>query len=105
MNPPKTTLTAFFELCSSDDFAKTLLYSEVYKYYTYSKSGFARRKRGDPNPDWPGIFASETIGRLYTVHPSQAECFYLRLLLTKIRGPTSFSNLREFQGAVLPTYL
>ena len=31
--PPVTTLTAFFALCESDDFAKTLLYPDV-KYYT-----------------------------------------------------------------------
>nr|XP_034195037.1 uncharacterized protein LOC117611211 [Osmia lignaria] len=32
-NPPQTTLLAFFELCKTDDFAQTLLYSEVPSYY------------------------------------------------------------------------
>lgn len=32
--PPKTTLTAFFDLCRSDEFAKTLLYVQVPRYYT-----------------------------------------------------------------------
>ena len=31
--PPKTSLTAFFNLCSHDDFARSLLYSEVPTYY------------------------------------------------------------------------
>ena len=31
---PKTTLTEFFALCQVDDFAKTLLYVDVPKYYT-----------------------------------------------------------------------
>ncbi|GBN46169.1 hypothetical protein AVEN_237432-1 [Araneus ventricosus] len=36
--PPKTTLTAFFELCRKDDFAKRLLYVEVPRYYTWNTS-------------------------------------------------------------------
>ena len=37
-NPPQTTLTAFFKLCSEDDFASTLLYAEVPQHYTWQKS-------------------------------------------------------------------
>lgn len=45
---PKTKLTAFFDLCNKDNFAKTLLYNEIPKYYTWneSKKEFARRKQG-----------------------------------------------------------
>ncbi|GBP75982.1 hypothetical protein EVAR_32233_1 [Eumeta japonica] len=32
--PPSTTLTSFFEMCQNDDFGRTLLYSEMPKYYT-----------------------------------------------------------------------
>jgi len=32
--PPTTTLTSFFETCQNNDFAQTLLYSEMPKYYT-----------------------------------------------------------------------
>ena len=35
-SPPKTTLTAFFELCARDNFAKSLLYIEVPRYYTWN---------------------------------------------------------------------
>ncbi|VDP22567.1 unnamed protein product [Onchocerca flexuosa] len=38
LNPPATTLTAFFTLCQNDPFAKTLLYSEVPTYYTWNAS-------------------------------------------------------------------
>jgi hypothetical protein len=31
---PATTLTTFFQLCTSDEFARTLLYSDVTHYYT-----------------------------------------------------------------------
>ncbi|CAH2207398.1 jg2803, partial [Pararge aegeria aegeria] len=44
--PPKTTLTEFFNLCSRDDFARTLLYCEVPFYYTWSSHEFHRRKNG-----------------------------------------------------------
>ena len=36
--PPSTTLTSFFEMCQNDDFAKTLLYSEMPRYYTWNQS-------------------------------------------------------------------
>ncbi|GFV94459.1 ATP-dependent DNA helicase [Trichonephila clavipes] len=38
LNPPATTLTAFFTLCQNDAFAKILLYSEVPTYYTWNVS-------------------------------------------------------------------
>ncbi|GFT33753.1 uncharacterized protein TNCV_4382691 [Trichonephila clavipes] len=36
--PPKTTLTAFFLLCQNDALAKTLLYVDVPRYYTWNVS-------------------------------------------------------------------
>uniref|UniRef100_UPI00358F20A2 uncharacterized protein n=1 Tax=Myxine glutinosa TaxID=7769 RepID=UPI00358F20A2 len=33
--PSSTTLTAFFQLCQQDEFAKTLIYNEVPQYYTW----------------------------------------------------------------------
>ncbi|GBP91904.1 hypothetical protein EVAR_89855_1 [Eumeta japonica] len=42
INPPKTTLTAFFELCNRADdfgaFARTLLYSQVPRYFTWTQT-------------------------------------------------------------------
>ncbi|GFW35090.1 helitron_like_N domain-containing protein [Trichonephila clavipes] len=45
--PPATTLTAFYSLCQDDLFAKTLLYSEVPKFYTWNASTkkFQRHKQ------------------------------------------------------------
>lgn len=68
-NPVSKTLTAFFELCSNDPFAKTLLYPEVVSYYTWDVSVYAK-------------------------------CFFLRLLLHKIRGPMSFVDLRNINGYI-----
>ena len=47
------------------------------------------------------IFA---IGRIYYVHPSVGEHFYLRLLLTYVKGAISFEHLRTFEGTKHATY-
>ncbi|XP_017470629.1 PREDICTED: uncharacterized protein LOC108362237 [Rhagoletis zephyria] len=40
--PPATTLTEFYSLCQDDIFAKTLLYSEVPKFYTWNSTSQTR---------------------------------------------------------------
>uniref|UniRef100_A0A8D8YMS1 ATP-dependent DNA helicase n=2 Tax=Cacopsylla melanoneura TaxID=428564 RepID=A0A8D8YMS1_9HEMI len=105
-NPRATTLTAFFHLCQVDDFAKSLLYSEVPKYYRFEEKDkkFVRRKRGEAVEGHPGVFRTDTIGRVYTVHPNLSECYFLRLLLHVVRGPESFVALRTVNGEVCPTF-
>lgn len=103
--PPETTLTAFFKLCQSDVFAKTLLYAEVPTYYTWQQvKVWKRRIQGIPVEGYPGVKASDAIGRVYTVHPNNKECFFLRLLLHTVRGPTSFEDLRCHDGIVYQTF-
>jgi len=73
-NPRKMTLTAFFELCSHDDFAKTLLYHQVPSYYTWDDSrDWLKRRRGKDVPGWAGIKMDTAIGRIYTIHPNQSD--------------------------------
>ncbi|XP_073821586.1 uncharacterized protein [Musca autumnalis] len=105
-SPPPTTLTAFFNLCESDTFARGLLYYEVPKYYTWNKSlkVFQRRKQGTPVEGHTNLFSTDALGRLYTVHPNHNECFYLRLLLINVRGPTSFDNLKTIHGLMCATF-
>ncbi|KAL7295112.1 hypothetical protein TKK_0011579 [Trichogramma kaykai] len=59
--PPQTTFTAFFSSCSSDLFARSLLYSEVPKYYTWNKSTkkFKRRLQGKPVPGYSNLRSSD----------------------------------------------
>ncbi|XP_050063339.1 ATP-dependent DNA helicase PIF1-like [Aphis gossypii] len=104
--PPSTTLTSFFETCQNDDFAQTLLYSEMPKYYTWNQSSrrFIRRKQGKPVPGYTDVYSTDAIGRIYSVHPSNDECFYLRLLLVNVRGPTSFQQLRTVDGELCVSY-
>lgn len=65
-NPKNTTLTTFLQLCQNDPFAKTLLYHEVPRYYTWNakKSEFCRRKQGKRVPEYAGIGASNTLGQV-----------------------------------------
>ncbi|UYV71196.1 hypothetical protein LAZ67_8002131 [Cordylochernes scorpioides] len=102
--PPKTMLTEFFALCLRDNFAKTLLNVEVPVYYIWSASkSWQPRKQGTRIAD-QAAFASDAIGRVYTVHPNYEECFYLRMLLHSVRGPTSFAALRTINGVLCQTY-
>jgi hypothetical protein len=77
--PPRTTLTSFFLLCQKDDFAKTLLYCDVPKYYTWDASGkiFKRRIQGVTVVGYSGIRETDALGRVYTVHPNDFDCFFL----------------------------
>lgn len=104
--PQNTTLTAFFQLCQTDPFARKLLYVDVPIYYTWDKTRkiFQRRKQGMPEEGHPEIMKTNAIGRVFTVHPNNAECFYLRMLLHEIRGPTSFTDLRTIHGYLCQTY-
>jgi hypothetical protein len=69
--PPRTTLTGFFMLCQSDEFARTLLYHQIPKYYTWTDERiWKRRVVGTPVENSPVVKASATLGRVYTVHPS-----------------------------------
>ena len=107
---PTTTLTEFFELCNrsgiSGQFAKTLMYTDGPGFFTWDKQSkkWGPRKRGVPVQGYDGIFVGNTLGRLYTVHPKQRECFFLRLLLVNVSGPTSFQYLRTVNGILYDTY-
>ena len=101
-----STLTAFILLCQEDNFAKTLLYVNVPKYYIWchSAKNFSRRIQGTPVDGYPGIKVSDALGRVYTVRPNNFECFCLRLLLHHVHGPTSFQELRSVNGRVCQTF-
>ncbi|KIH47189.1 hypothetical protein ANCDUO_22754 [Ancylostoma duodenale] len=100
--PPNTTLTAFFLLCQQDPFARTLLYSEVPEYYTWnaSRKVFCKRKQGAPVPG-SDMRASDALGRVYTVHPSNDECNFLRLSL----HTSEVLRERSYNAEELHTYV
>ncbi|XP_076301721.1 uncharacterized protein LOC143219730 [Lasioglossum baleicum] len=103
-SPPQTTLLAFFEICKTDNYARTLLYSEISSYFVWNNKKFSRRKRGIVVEGWPGVKKEHVLGRVYTIHPNNTECYHLRLLLHEVRGPTSFEYLKTVNGILHPTF-
>ena len=91
-----TKLTGFFkanrDLGELGGLARQLTYQEFPQKLVWKKKGWAVRKKG---------FA---IGRMYFVSPSAGERFYLRTLLTVVRGSTSFEELRTVDGVLYPTF-
>ena len=45
-----------------------------------------------------------TISKLQWVPPTTGELFYLRMMLTVCRGPTSFEDIKAVAGVQYPTY-
>lgn len=105
-DPKKTTLMGFFDLCVKDKFASTLLYVEVPQYFLWNNTTrcWDIRKEGIPVEDYSGYVKSTAIGRIYTVHISNFECFCLRMLLNVRRGPTSFEDLKHYNGMNYNSY-
>lgn len=90
----KTMLTAFFELNRTDPSAHDHTYQELPLFFVWDRrvKKWKRRQRG------------ATIGRMYFVSPTAGERFYLRTLLTTVKGPTSWEHLRSFEGTVHPSF-
>ncbi|GBN36887.1 hypothetical protein AVEN_32254-1 [Araneus ventricosus] len=68
------------------------------------KKVFNRRKQGAIVEGHDDIRSGDALGRVYTVHSRNTDCYYLRLLLHKIKGPTSFKDLRTVNGIEYETY-
>ena len=92
-----TTLTGWFKANSDapegsgilntlyQDFPSTMVWNRDKHVWTKRQRGFA-------------------IGRMYYAHPTSGERFYVRLLLTVVKGAKSFEDLRTFEGTVYPTF-
>lgn len=100
-HPLDTTLTAFFKLCQTDPFARSLLYSDVPTHYTWTECVGAD---GIKVRSWSRRRSGFAVARMYTVHPKRGDVFFLRILLTRVPGPTSFVDLKTFEGRVCETY-
>ena len=90
----RTHLTAFFELNEKDAFARTLLYRDIPREYTWQakERRWKRRVLDAPNED---IGMPRMIGRVYSIHPTQIELYALCLLLNNVRGARSYEELRS----------
>jgi hypothetical protein len=89
-----TMLTAFFALNRHDSEARRYTYTELPLHFVWNEKPktWKPRKQGT------------CVGRMYFVSPTAGERFYLRTLLTTVRGPTSWEDLRRFDDVVHPTF-
>jgi len=80
--------------------ANELLYTEISRHYVWISAGgkkFWRRRMRD-------IVQFPTEARMYTVHPKDAERYFLRLLLCHVRGVTCHEDVRTYEGTLFATY-
>ncbi|XP_074337658.1 uncharacterized protein LOC141674853 [Apium graveolens] len=87
-------LEAFFHLNSKDPKARNYTYDQIPEHYVWNEVDrlWTLRKKG------------RQIGRLLYTHHTAGELWYLRLLLSNIRGPTSFQSLKTVNGIQYRTF-
>ena len=88
-------LKSWFQLNSCDAFARTLLYCDIPKFYTWNETNRTWQRRKNK---------SKCLGRLYPVDPSSREAWSLRVLLLHCRGATSVSDIRTVNGEERSTF-
>lgn len=90
----RSTLMAYFDYNREHEYGRQYLYSEYPRHFTWIATArkWQIRKQGN------------AIGRMYHCSPISGERYYLRLLLTAVRGATSFADLYEYEGTRYATY-
>lgn len=87
-------LSAFFENNKTDLFGQTLTYHEYPKHFSFNnQKKWVRRKKN-----------LDTVGRMYAAFPTQGEKYYLRLLLSAVKGPSSFEGLKTVNNYCYSTF-
>jgi len=90
-----STLSAYFKANEKyPNEAKDLLYQDFPSKFVWQ----AKQRKWTPRQQ------GFSIGRMYYASPRAGERFYLRTLLTAIKGATSFEGLRTFGDYVCATY-
>ncbi|KAL4564666.1 hypothetical protein LXL04_028734 [Taraxacum kok-saghyz] len=87
-------LTAFFKINIVDGVARKYLYKEFPTYFTWnpSKRCWNQRKK------------AAMRGRLVSANPAEGERYYLRVLLSHVKGPTCFDDLYTVNNELYPTF-
>lgn len=90
----RSKLEAFFELCQTDIDALQYTYQEIPRHYVWNSDicMWTKRKKGIQ------------IGRMYNSHHGAGELWYLRMCLTRVRGPKSYKELRTVEGITYDTF-
>jgi hypothetical protein len=87
----RTMLTSWFEANQMCKDARELTYCDFPSKWRWDESSrtWVRRKRGEGK-----------IGRIYYVHPSTGERYYLRMLLLIVKGACDYVDLRTYNNVV-----
>ena len=81
----RSTLMAFFAYNKQHTDGRQWLYQEFPAHFTYDQGRCTWHRRKNN---------TMAVGRLYHCNPTAGEKFYVRLLLTSVRGLQSFTHLR-----------
>ena len=90
-----TTLIAWFKENALNPAAHNYRYIDFPLYYIWDSSNHKWNIRKN---------STSTIGRLYMVQPSEGERYYLHILLTHVRGASSFNHLKTVNGHIYETF-
>jgi len=90
----KKTLIEYFQANINYPLAREITYMDFPSVFTWTNGmkKWTIRQRGC------------CVGRLYFVNPSVGEHYFLRTLLTKVKGANSFEALRTVNGVVHDTF-
>ncbi|XP_021986250.1 uncharacterized protein LOC110882569 [Helianthus annuus] len=95
---PTVKMTMFTEWmnCNKvDEFSRTLRYVQFSGYYVWNAKNRKWNRRKHPY---------RSIGRVHYVPPSLGDCYYLRILLNHIKGPTCFEDIKTVDGQVFQIF-
>lgn len=93
--PDKSHLDAYFFLCRSDRRARRLYYWQIPEQYSWNATEGQWKWRSNK---------CSSIGRMANVDVRFRERFYLRRLLSHVRGARNYEELRQYRGIIYPTY-
>ncbi|XP_048615648.1 uncharacterized protein LOC125588375 [Brassica napus] len=82
------------EIQETSEFAHTLTYVQIPEFFTWNNSSkvWSERKRGT------------SISRVVNVHTASGDRYYLRILINKVKGPRSYTELKTFNGVTYPDF-
>lgn len=90
----RTMLTEWFECNKNDLAARNMYYMDFPNKFVWD----SRKKQ------WSTRTKGFSLGRLTYVHPAAGELYFLRLLLSHVKGALSFDDLRKVSGVLYPTF-
>ena len=90
----RTKFTEWLETNKEYSNARELTFADFSMHWVWNAQDNVQTRRKN----------EKAIGRIYFVHPSSGEKFYLRILLNIVEGSTSYENIRTVNGVTYPTF-